>query len=100
MSNWQRTIKLGDVWEFEDIPLIARTITDRLCALPRLFSNEQVESLRQELISEFSVLAEDEDAGKDEFNSAMTMLYDWGDMSIDSAIGRKKVCWIDVQTKP
>lgn len=94
MARWQRTLDLKDVWESKDLSLIARTIAQRLTEIEPL-ENEHSETLRQELIENFSDLADEPAPDVDDFDDLMDKLYDWADTRLDNKpLGGKRVCWV------
>ena len=93
MAQWQRKLDLTDVWESEDIPLIARTAAKRLKLMLPL-PDENLDYEREEFIDEFEALSEDPDADTSDFDDVLRRLYDWGDISLDGKFNGKKVCWV------
>ena len=93
MANWQRTLDVRDVWDSEDVSLIARTAADRLEAL-KPFTEYNVEDTRLNLVEELRALAEDPDATTQDFDYVWDAVYDWGDTNLDDNLHGKKVCWI------
>lgn len=94
MANWQRTLKMRDVWDSEDIRLIARTAADRLENLTPFESGSDVEETRLDLVADLRGLANDPGTTTRDFDSAWAGVYDWGDTSLDTNWNGKKVCWI------
>jgi hypothetical protein len=95
MAQWQRTLDVKDVWESEDIHLIAQTAADRLQALTPLTDEFYwLEDKRLELIDELRALAEDENADTRDFDYVWNDLYDWADTPLDENWNGKKVCWV------
>lgn len=97
MSRWQRTINLADVWETENVQLIAKTISERLKSIQSL-GVEYIDRERLSLAEEFADIAQDQSAGTDDFDNVMQCLYDWADQPLDDTVlNGKKVCWIAVR---
>lgn len=95
MAQWQRTLNVTDVWESEDIPLIARTAADRLeKLLPFTEEFYFIENKRLELVDELRALAEDPEADARDFDYIWQEVYDWADTPLDEKWNGKKVCWI------
>lgn len=94
MANWQRTLDIKDVWDSEDIPLIARTAADRLEALKPLLGHPYLEEKRLELVEELRDLADGSDANAFDFDYVWAGVYDWADTSLDGKWNGKKVCWV------
>lgn len=94
MSQWQRTLKMTDVWNSEDIPLIARTAAQKLKSLPPFVGFPEVEEEKLDLIEELESLAEDPETTAEDFDDVWSRVYDWGDGQLDSWWNGKKVCWI------
>ena len=78
MTNWRHYLRLSEVWKrteegtatFRDV---ARVIAIQLQGI-------KVPSVeREEFSEEFFALADDNDAGVDDFDSLMDRLYDWAD---------------------
>lgn len=95
MANWQRRLDIRDVWDKDKMTVqeLAAVIANRLKAL-NPFGDEYIDNQREELVDEFQSFSEDKEGTKGEFDSLMSELYDWGDISLDSAWPPKKVCWI------
>lgn len=93
MANWQRTLDVKDVWESDDISLIAKTAADKLRQLAP-FSEKSVEEERLFLADKLELLSKDTDITPYDFDLIWREVYDWGDTSMDSNWNGKKVCWI------
>lgn len=98
MSKWQRTLDLKDAWKKADnreIPTgeLAKVISERLLAIQPLGIRDIDDKLII-LATEFKFLGDEEDLTFKKFDSIMTLLYDWGDISLDDKFGGKRVCWI------
>lgn len=103
MANWVRKIKLNPWWDQAkdgtvSIQILADKIAAKLAALP-VFVEDDINFARDELVDQFKSIASDPFAGRDDFDSIMDELYDWGDTSLDGSqwMGRK-VCWIDTMS--
>ena len=94
MANWQRHMSVEDVWETNDIHLIARTAADRLEQVAPFEDYPFIEDQRLELVEELRGLAADEDATISDFDELWNRVYDWGDISLDGTWNGRKVCWI------
>jgi hypothetical protein len=93
VAQWQRTLNIKDVWDTHDIPLIARTISDRLGLLPPL-GDAYIDERRDELREEFADMARDPSINTEEFDAVMRELYDWSDTALDDKWNGRKVCWV------
>lgn len=94
MADWQRKLDLKDVWDTNDVHLIAKTASDRLKELAPL-NDDALDEEREVIAYDFETVAADQDACVDDFDEVMARLYDWGDTHLDGTIlGGKKVCWI------
>lgn len=99
MAKWQRHLRMQPEWgqAQEDeltIQELAGVVAKRLRAL-RPFAEEHIEEKRDELAEEFEWIAKSPDADREDFDSWMEELYDWGDTRLDADWNGKKVCWID-----
>lgn len=97
MANWQRRLDIRDVWDKAGkemtVQELAAVIAKRLKAL-NPFGDEDIDNQRDEMVEGFQSFSDDKEGTKDEFDSLMSELYDWGDIALDSAWPPKKVCWI------
>lgn len=100
MSDWQRTIKLGDVWDSEDIQLIARTAADRLEALEPFTSNPSIDTTKKTLVARLRKLADNPKTTPRQFDRVWEAVYDWADTPLDQNFGGKRVCFISLWEKP
>ena len=104
MANWQRQLKLKDIWPKVEsgeltVHQLAAEIAKRLKKLIPMAvqtGDTELDDLRDEIADEFEAFAEDKDGDKDEFDCIMERLYDWGDTALDAKWPPKKVCWIEV----
>jgi hypothetical protein len=95
MAQWQRTLNIKDVWESEDIQLIAQTAADRLQALTPLTDEFYwLEDKRLELVDELRGLANDSTADAEDFDEIWVEVYAWADTPLDTKWNGKKVCWV------
>lgn len=104
MANWQRELDLRDLWDSyneEEITLqaLAKGVADRLKALAPFTGGSllEIEASKDLVIDEFESVASDEAQTVDDFDSAMTRLYDWADLLVAPAErGKmtKRVCWV------
>lgn len=101
MANWQRQLDISKEWkqsENEEISLqeFAQLIVQKLQELPLFDNMEFINEIKENIIEEFRMsVIENNDADFDDFNYCMNMLYDWGDISLDSHWNGAKVCWIN-----
>lgn len=103
MSVWQRKLDFSACTEKYDegelsIQEFAKIVIEKLKGL-RDFDDFDIDCAKDDLIFEFEDLAEDKDEvyGEDDFNHALSRLYNWGDISLDGKFGGKKVCWIQMR---
>ena len=80
MPHWKATVKLGDLHEsyqgkIMTVPALAKAVADRLKRVRRY----QDDADFQDIVVEFEGLAEDEDAGIDDYDCILGRLYDFGD---------------------
>lgn len=105
MANWQRRLDVKDVWKQAKANLItpaklAAVIADRLEALKPFgegYFNQYGHDLdedKEQIVTDFRGIAEDEDATFDGFDVVWNELYNWGDIELDKNWPRAKVCWI------
>jgi hypothetical protein len=97
MANWQRTLRLKDVWtRSDDDPIqdLARTVAERLRALTP-FGDHDLDEERLDIAAAFEDLANDENTDEDDFDRVMSWLYDWADISLDGNWNGRKVCWVE-----
>lgn len=104
MADWQFRLEFGSFWH-QDFPpaYVANEVVIRLRELlPKIQRRrgedyqELAEELELNIIPAFEEVAEDETATSyDEFNYALSDLYDWGDTPLDNRFGGKKMCWVD-----
>ena len=95
MANWQRQINIEKEWEKAEnkeitVKQLADIIINKLENLED-FDDGRINNEKQEIIQMFDIIGEDE---KDDFNDAMTALYDWGDIKLDNLFPAKKVCFV------
>lgn len=95
MSDWQYVLDLTDVWDNKKFShqVLSAIIAERLVAL-KMPEDDEIFDQRYEIAAEFEMLTTDSILDIEDFNYVMDMLYDWGDESLDSIFGGKKVCWI------
>lgn len=94
MANWKRHMSVEDVWETNDIHLIAQAASERLKVLTPFTDYPFIEDRRIELVSELESFSKDPDVTVADFDSLWNDLYDWGDISLDGNWNGEKVCWI------
>lgn len=100
MSDWQRTIKMGDVWDSDNIKLIAKTAADRLEVLAP-FSNPAINAWKAVLVHDLRHLSVLENPSAKDFDNIWDSVYNWGDTTLSGDFpNQKKVCWINVWEKP
>ena len=99
MTDWQRKIQLGDVWESGDVQLIAKTTADRLETLQPL-TFPVLEKRKKVLIKRLRRLENSPAATPKDFDVVWEQLYDWADAPLDERWNGKKVCWIDLWSSP
>jgi len=96
MANWQRKLHLKDVWESEDVQLIAKTAAKRLKELKPFGGDDSyLDDEKDDIADEFEGLSEDESADTNDFDSVTASLYDWADTPMDSNWPPKKACWVE-----
>ena len=100
MADWQRHVQMGDVWDTEDIPLLAKTAADRLEALEPFTLNPGIEKIKKSLVERLRKLAKNPKATAYLFDHLWSDVYDWGDISLDGKWNGRKVCFIDIWTRP
>ena len=99
MTNWQRQLDLKPEWQQAlggkiTTQQLAKVVIERLKAL-KPFGDYEIDSIKEDLIEQFEMLAEDQDADINEFDYIMQDLYNWGDTKISGDFSNaKKVCWI------
>jgi len=99
MAQWQRKLKLKDVWNDVDdgkmtVQELAGIVANRLEKL-KDFGDEDVDFEKQDIVDEFKGLSEDPGADLNDFNNVMCSLYDWADIPLDNEWPGKKVCWVE-----
>lgn len=104
MANWQRTLDISDNWDklengLMSIHDISKEISKKLSELAP-FNIPSIDNDKNGLIEMFNDLSESEDHIEyltEDFDRAMTQLYDWGDIELGNRIAfRKRVCFIKV----
>ena len=100
MADWQRKIRMGDVWKSEDVPLIAKTAADRLEALSPFTDRPGIDHIKKLLVTSLRKVADSKNPTFEKFNSVWNRVYGWADISLDDKFAGKKVCWIDLWEKP
>jgi len=98
MSNWQRTLNIKEEWQkLKDGTLtmqkMSSIIVDELKELKE-FEEEFVNIEKENIISIFSNMSNDDTLTIEEFDDAMIQLYNWADIKLDNKFGGKAVCWI------
>ncbi len=101
MANWQRTLRLNPEWEQAQeheitISALAAVVAKRLKAIRSI--DEQLDDERDEIVEEFEAMAADDEATANDFDDAMSRLYDWGNTPLDGEWNGKKACWIDTHS--
>jgi len=98
MAQWIRTLDISKEWaeSNEDESLIYKT-ADAIAKKLKAFKVEG-DSFLDEIISDFELLAADEDSDYESFNYIMNNLYDWADTKLDDQWNGKKNCWIKTYT--
>ena len=97
MTNWVTTLNLADVYhEGHPIPELSGIVAKRLKAIRIPNEDEYLTSQRDNIVSEFELLAADATSDAEDFDSIMSDLYDWADTPLDNAsmFERKKLCWV------
>jgi len=99
MANWQRKLKLKDVWPKAKAQTItpqelAFTIAERLGKLLAI-GHKIVDQRKADLISDLEDFAQDVDAGWDDIDDLLVELYDWADIELDDKWPTVKVCWVE-----
>ena len=102
MADWQLRLDLKDIWQQSlegEISLreLTNGVIKRLEALNLSAMPDWVVDSFNDVVDEFKTIVDDEnlELTESEFNGALDMLYDWGDMALDDkGLGGKKVCWI------
>jgi hypothetical protein len=99
MAQWQRKLKLKDVWNQVNegrmtVQELAGVVVQRLGELED-FGDEYVDDRKQEVLEMFESVAQIHDADVDDFDCAMENLYDWADMRLDNRWNGKAVCWVE-----
>ena len=95
MANWQRKLALKDVWESEDVHLVAKMIAKRLREMKPFGDDYDLDDEKDELADEFEGLSEDKSADTNDFDNVMSSLYDWADTPLDDNWPPKKACWVE-----
>lgn len=95
MSKWVRKLNIVSEWKVsnENEALVYKT-ADSIAKKLKAF-NVQGDGVLDELIEDFELLAEDEEANYDSFNYYMEKLYSWADTPLDNEWNGKKNCWIE-----
>lgn len=99
MAKWQKSLKIATDWALAQSKEIttaelAKRIAVKLSALRPVEGDEDLEEERLELAANFKSMGEDETLTVDEFDDAMSALYDWADTPLDDVFGGKKLCWV------
>ena len=94
MANWQRHMTVADVWDSNDVHLIASVAAERLSELEPFTDYPYIEDMRQELVLDLQAIADDPDTDVRDFDYIWSKLYDWGDIALDRDFNGRKVCWI------
>jgi len=97
MSDCQRILNLKPHYEETRNTLnyqgLSGVVATKLKTL-KPFGIDYVDEEILEIIEMFEHDSRDESLNVDGFNSAMSILYDWADQSLDGKIGGKKLCWV------
>ena len=101
MANWQRYLNVSDVWDSNDVKLVARVAAERLSTLLPLDDYPFIEDERIAIVEELNEIADSPSPSVIWFDEVWTRLYDWADTSLDGGVYRgmdtKTVCWISTQ---
>ena len=99
MTKWQRKIDISNEWnkrQNNEITLeqLSKTIANKLKKL-KPFNDGDIDFQKDELVDYFNDFKDHE--GVEEFDNLMSMLYDWGDISLGGPdfFNIKKVCWVN-----
>jgi putative heme iron utilization protein len=97
MAKWKYRIDVKDAWKQAKngeitIQELAAIVVGQLKALEPY--NRQSDPDLIDVVNEFESLAEDKNAGRDDFDVVWEQLYDWGDITLDQRWPREKMCWI------
>ncbi len=102
MADWQRKINLSAAHRDFKAGLITvqqlAAVVHRKLTFVRPLKIDSIDAELEDLIKRFSSLAEDESATIDDYDDALSALYDWGDISIDGKWNGKKVCWVNTMS--
>lgn len=98
MSKWQRTLNLQPQWGEAKAGTIGhREMAGVIAARLGEFKDFNIESIdvnKADLVAIFNYISEETDTDVEEFDDAMSELYDWADTSLDGEYAGQKVCWV------
>lgn len=104
MADWQFHVDFGDFWHNDEFPIHikAEIVATRLkIILPDIQMRRSTtywymaNELEQDIIPRFEELAETKNNDAEDFDDALTQLYDWADIALDNNWGGKKMCWVN-----
>lgn len=108
MANWKNKVDFSDLHrEYNNntisIQELAHSVAIRLTVLHTQIKAKNIEEqvihldTLQSIIDEFEGLATDEYADTDNYDTVLSSLYDWGDISLSSnpSFNGDKLCWIN-----
>lgn len=115
MADWQFKLDFKDFWRNEEMPLFERSelvveriknlipeIRERAKGLEHFKAwkqfretlNDMADELENDVLPMFEELVEMKSEDVEDFDNALSYLYDWADAPLDNNWGGKKMCWV------
>ena len=107
MTDWQFRLEFRDLWKDErdgKISLldVSKGVVERIKALAPVIRKRKDEmyqdaadDLENDILPMFEELVEEENEDTEDFDFALSYLYDWADGRLDDEWNGKKVCWVN-----